>query len=178
MGKLGYYLPWSIGGGVLVAIGSGLFSTFSLTTSTAKWIGYEILAGAGRGCSVQMPIIAIQNTLPPAQLSIGMSLMVFSQTFGGALFLAVADTDFTSSLVKVLTNISPPVDVQAIVEAGATGFRAVTSNEELPSVLIAYNEAVRNTFYLGAGATVASFAFSWGLGWKSVKKPKVVKPEA
>lgn len=178
VGRLGYYLPWAIGGGALVSIGSGLFSTFSPVTSTAKWVGYEILAGAGRGCSMQMPIIAIQNTLPPSQNSVGMSTLVFFQTFGGALFLAVADTDFTSSLVKELTNISPPVNVRAIVVAGATGFRDITTTAELPAVLLAFNTALRNTFYLGAGACVALFIFSWGLGWKSVKKPKVVKPEA
>ena len=125
-----------------------------------------------------MPIIAIQNALPPTQVSVGMSTLVFSQTFGGALFLAVADTDFTSSLYKQLSSISPPVNTEAIIVAGATGFRHVVSDDELPAVILAFNQAVRNTFYLGAGATVAVFIFAWGLGWKSVKKQKVVKPEA
>ena len=176
--KLGYYLPWIIASGVFVSIGTGLFTTFSLTTSTAKWIGYEILAGVGRGAGMQMPIVAIQNTLPPAQVPVGMATLVFFQTFGGALFLAVSDTDFTSSLVKALSTLEPPVDVQQIVQAGATRFREVVSQEDLPGVLLAYNMAVRNTFYLGAGAAVTFFVFAWGMGWKSVKKPKVVKPEA
>ena len=141
-------------------------------------MGYEILAGAGRGVGMQMPIVAIQNTLPPAQISVGMSILVFCQTFGGALFLAVDDTDFTSSLVKALSALEPPVNVQGIVQAGATRFREVVSPEDLPGVLQAYNVAVRNTFYLGVGGAVAYFFFAWGMGWKSVKKPKVVKPEA
>ena len=178
MSKLGYYLPWIIVSGALISIGTGLFTTFTLTTSTAKWVGYEILAGAGRGVGMQMPIIAIQNTLPPAQVSVGMSVLVFFQTFGGALFLAVDDTDFTSSLAKELKALKPPVDVQAIIQAGATRFREVVSSEDLPGILIAYNVAVRNTFYLGAAGAVAVFVFGWGMGWKSVKKSKVVKPEA
>ena len=179
VGRLGYYLPWAIISGVLVSIGSGLFTTFTTSTSTGKWVGYQILTGAGRGCVVQMPIIAIQNALPPSQISVGMSLVVFFQTFGGALFLAVADTDFTSSLVKALNNISPPVNTEAIIVAGATGFRKILTAENLPPVLEAYNQALVNTFYLGAGGAVAMFIFAWGLGWKSVKKPKVaVKTEA
>ena len=125
-----------------------------------------------------MPIVAIQNNLPPQQIPVGMSTLVFFQTFGGALFLAVAETDFTSSLLKALDGLEPPIDTQAVVEAGATRFRTIVSSEDLPRILLAYDRALRNTFYLGAGACVAMFFFSWGLGWKSVKKRKVVKPEA
>lgn len=176
--RLGYYLPWAIGCGVVTSIGSGLFSTFSVTTSTGVWIGFELLAGVGRGAGFQMPIVAIQNNLKPAQIPVGMSTLVFFQTFGGAIFLAVADTDFASSLLKALDSLEPPVNTRAIVDAGATRFRAVVSSEDLPRVLLAYDRALKNTFYLGAGACVAMFFFSWGLGWKSVKKRKVVKPEA
>ena len=107
-----------------------------------------------------------------------MSTVVFSQTFGGALFLALAETDFSSSLIKALYTFAPTVNPQAVIEAGALGFREVVSTGDLPGVLLAYNQAVIHTFYLGAGASVATFVFGWGLGWKSVKKPKVVKPEA
>lgn len=54
VGKLGYYLPWSVASGAIVAIGSGLISTFMPHTSTAKWVGYQFLAGIGRGCGLQM----------------------------------------------------------------------------------------------------------------------------
>ncbi|KAL9125225.1 MAG: hypothetical protein Q9175_008117 [Cornicularia normoerica] len=54
VGRLGYYLPWAIASGVLTSIGTGLISTFTPTTSTGTWIGYQILAGAGRGCGIQM----------------------------------------------------------------------------------------------------------------------------
>lgn len=54
VGRLGYYLPWAMASGVLTSIGTGLISTFTPTTSTGTWIGYQILAGAGRGCGIQM----------------------------------------------------------------------------------------------------------------------------
>lgn len=52
------------------------------------------------------------------------------------------------------------------------------SRAQLPGVLDAYNKAINETFYLAAGASFATFVFAWGMGWKSVKKVKVVKPEA
>jgi hypothetical protein len=45
-------------------------------------------------------------------------------------------------------------------------------------VLVAYNKAINEDFYLAAGASVVIFVAAWGMGWKSVKKGKVVKPEA
>jgi hypothetical protein len=52
--RLGYYLPWPIAAGAISAVGNGLVSTFTPETETAKWIGYQILLGAGRGSGMQM----------------------------------------------------------------------------------------------------------------------------
>lgn len=41
-----------------MAIGCGLISTFTIETSTGVWIGYQIIAGAGRGCGLQMVCFA------------------------------------------------------------------------------------------------------------------------
>ncbi|KAK9242014.1 hypothetical protein V1506DRAFT_572943 [Lipomyces tetrasporus] len=48
VGKLGYYLPASLFSGVVTAIGNGLLSMLSPTTSTGRWIGYQIVVGSGR----------------------------------------------------------------------------------------------------------------------------------
>ena len=43
----GYYLPMAIIGPCISAVGYGLLSTLSPTTSTARWVGYQILYGVG-----------------------------------------------------------------------------------------------------------------------------------
>lgn len=52
--RFGYHTPFAIFGSALTAIGSGLMSTFFPSTDTVKWIGYQILAGAGRGSVLPM----------------------------------------------------------------------------------------------------------------------------
>ena len=52
--RMGYYLPWALVGGIITAIGNGLVSTFTASTSASVWIGYQILLGAGRGCGMQI----------------------------------------------------------------------------------------------------------------------------
>lgn len=41
-------------GTILASVGSGLTSTFTTDTSTGTWIGYQIIAGAGRGFALQI----------------------------------------------------------------------------------------------------------------------------
>lgn len=107
-----------------------------------------------------------------------MSLVIFGQTLGGAVFLALGQTVFTNGLVNSLGTSAPGVNPQTIINAGASGIRAAVSSQALPGVISAYNKAINETFYLAAGASVACFCFAWGIGWKSIKKAKVVKPEA
>jgi hypothetical protein len=123
-------------------------------------------------------IIAIQNSLSPKQVPVAMALAIFSQTLGSSIFLSLAQTIFTNGLVSNLATSAPGVNPRTIINAGASGIRAAVSHAQLPGVLLAYNKAINETFYLAAGASVAIFTFAWGMGWKSIKKPKTVKAEA
>ncbi|KAI0104436.1 putative MFS multidrug transporter [Daldinia grandis] len=174
VGRVGYYLPFALIAAVMVTIANGILSTLSPTTSTGKWIGYQIIHGVGRGLGMQMPILAVQNTLPPAQISVAMALLMFSQNFGGALFLSFAETIFSNSLKTLIPEYAPSVDPEAIINAGATGFRTVISPTEIANVLVAYSKSVDRVFYMTAGMSVLCFVFSWGIGWKDIRKKNEV----
>ncbi|KAI4719068.1 MFS general substrate transporter [Aureobasidium sp. EXF-10727] len=171
--KVGYFLPFSIACGILTAISCGLLGTLEAHTSMGKWIGYQILGGVGRGCGIQMPIIAIQNLLPKSQASVAMSLLIFSQTFGGALFLALAQTVFNTGLSSALKQYAPEVATETILAAGATGVKEAVPAAVLPQVIHAYSVAVNHVFYLGAGAAAAATIACLGMGMHSIKKAKV-----
>ena len=170
VGMFGYYLPWSVFSGLLCSIGYGLLSTLNPHTTTGKWAGYQILAGFGRGFGLQMPLVAVQNTLSPAQIPTAMSLLVFSQNFGGALFLSFADTAFTNSLRTLIKQDAPGVDVKAVIGAGAYGFQRVVPPGSLANVLRAYASGVDRIFYMCAALSAMCFAFSWAMGWVDIRK--------
>lgn len=65
----GWYQPFLVGGAAVATIGSGLLFMFDTDTSTARWIGYQILAGAGFGVAFQIPMIASQGTVAPSDLA-------------------------------------------------------------------------------------------------------------
>ena len=101
-----------------------------------------------------------------------MAMLIFVQTFGGSLFLALSQTAFTNSLGTALKTLAPDVTAETLLDAGARGIRQAVPAGSLNGVLLAYSEAISHVFYICAGAAVGSFVFSWGIGWKNVKKAK------
>jgi hypothetical protein len=124
-------------------------------------------------------MVAVQNVLPPEQIPLGMSLIAFCQSFGGTLSLTAAQVIFNHSLLEGLKKFAPTVDIPAVIAAGASGIRKVANPDEIPGVLEAYNLGIIREFYVAAGLAVGFFAFSWGMGWHSVKeKEKDFTPSA
>ncbi|KAI1379513.1 major facilitator superfamily domain-containing protein [Hypoxylon crocopeplum] len=168
--KVGYIPPFSIFAGVLISIGCGLFTLLQPDTSTGKWIGYQIIASSGRGAGLQMPIVAVQNSVSQQDLSTAMAFLLWAQYIGPTIFLTLYNTIFSTSLRTLLPQQAPNVDAQAVLAAGATRFRDVVDPQYLPSVLIAYSKSIDRVFYLAAGAGVGGFIAAWGMGWQDIRK--------
>ncbi|KAH0439641.1 hypothetical protein CcaCcLH18_02751 [Colletotrichum camelliae] len=168
--KVGRIPPFALFAAATTAIGSGLYGTFQPNTSTGNWIGYQILAGVGQGFGFQMPLIAIQNDTKPEHLAEATSLLVWAQYVGPTIFIVAYNTLFTSSLRSEIPKHAPNADVEAIVAAGATEFRKLVSAEDLPSVLVAYSNAINHVFFLVAAVGVLAFLAAFGMGWRDIRK--------
>ncbi|KAK5172208.1 uncharacterized protein LTR77_003846 [Saxophila tyrrhenica] len=177
MGVFGYYLPWGVASGALQAIGYGLLSTLHPHSSAGAWIGYQIIAGIGRGFAMTIPFIAIQNTLQPAQIPVAMSLAIAAQTFFGAVFLSFADTIFTNSLRSLVASTVGSANAATVAHAGAYAFRRVVPKGDLADVLVAYSKSIDRVFYMCVGLAGACFVSSWGLGWVDIRQNKPKKAE-
>ncbi|KAH8692060.1 putative efflux pump antibiotic resistance protein [Talaromyces proteolyticus] len=151
--KKGNTSLYSLIGNSIAAIGSGLMALFTPFSPTGAWVGYQVLSGVGRGITQQQPVLAVQQNLEPSKIPIGVAMVLFGQFFGGGLFLALAETDLSSSLRSTLPEYAPDVNATLIFDAGATGVRAVVSIDQLPGVILSYNKAIINTFYLGTAAS-------------------------
>ncbi|KAI8272718.1 Efflux pump mlcE [Colletotrichum sp. SAR11_57] len=144
--KLGYAPLWAQTGNVLAGLGSGLMTTFNPSTPTGQWIGYQILVGIGRGFVIQIPPIALQNTLQNEELATGTALLIFFQYFGSSVFLCVSKTAFLNRLIPALQEHVPDVDPQAIINAGATDLENIVDGSEYNALIQAYSDALVTTF--------------------------------
>ncbi|KAJ7347241.1 major facilitator superfamily domain-containing protein [Mycena albidolilacea] len=166
----GYYTPAVWLSTVLMTIGAGLMSTFTPNTGHAKWIGYQILYGFGLGCGTQGPVMAAQTVLELKDVPIGMSIQVFTQTLGGALFISVAQNVFQNKLISGLAARVPEVPAELIFAAGATNLKSDVNPQFLPAVLEVYNAALVSAFQVGIAMAGISIVGALAMEWKSVKE--------
>jgi hypothetical protein len=170
---VGYYTPFMLISAVLMAIGSGLLTTFEVDTGSPQWIGYQFIFGAGVGFGMQQTLVAVQTVLPAADVPIGTAIMMFSQTLGGALFISVAQNVFTNQLIKNLKTVVPDLDPTIVLVVGATELKNQIEQRYLPGVLTAYNLALTQTFYVSVATATMSIVGAAFVQWTSMKGKKI-----
>lgn len=142
-------------------------STFAPHTSSGKWIGYQVLAGVGRGVMQQVPYTAIAHACPPKMIPIAMSLVVFGQYIGGSIFLSLSNVVFNSSLKSSLAKYAPYANATAIIAAGASSsnVRLIVPPDQLDGVIKAYSVGIRDVFWLATGCAGCLFSTAFFVGW-------------
>lgn len=147
-----------------------MLSTLTVNSGRAEWIGYQVLLGVGLGLSMQQPMMAVQTVLSRKDASSGMSLIIFGQSLGGAIFASVGQNVLDNKLIKNLQLLNLPVTPGQVVNAGATNIRKLVPAQDLPVLLLAYNDAItRGALYVGLGLASVSILGAVGMQWKSVK---------
>ena len=174
--KVGYYTPFMLGGVCIMAIGAGLLTTLDLHTSQAMWVGYQFLYGFGLGMSFQAPNLAAQTVLSRRDVSIGVSLMFFSQLLGGAIFTSVGQNLLNNRLLTDLSGV-PGFNASTISNSGATSLTHLSPQLQAV-VLPAYNNALATVFRAGLALACLSVFGALAMEWVSVKKNQKKKQDA
>lgn len=132
---------------------------------------------------MQQSSVALRATLNRADAAIGVAASFFTLTLGGAIFVTVGQSVFTSRLVAGLRETvgqgagagAGGIDAAAVVNAGATNLRDIVPAELLPQVLEAYSKAVTSVFYICVAMSLASLVGSLAMEWTPIKKPSQEK---
>ena len=169
--KIGYYVPFIYLAVLIAPIGAGLLTTLNEGTSTAAWVGYQILFGFGSGCGFQLPQVAAQVVLPPRDIPMGISVSMLFQGLGGAVLISAANNVLNDRLVQYIDALGiPGVGGLEVVNAGATRFRRVVPDEHVAEVVHVYNLALRKAFQIAVITACLSAIPALALEWRSVKK--------
>ncbi|KAI1392888.1 MFS general substrate transporter [Hypoxylon trugodes] len=176
---VGYFTPPAILGSAIGTVGCGIITLFRPTMSTGAWIGFEVLASAGFGMSIQQGFTAVQTVLGPDDLAVGTAAVVACQSLGGAVFISVGNSVFQNRLASLIEQTDlPGLDVRAIVAAGAVAFRKLVPADELPALLDQYNAALHTVLLVAVPLGGLAFLSCCMMEWKSVKKPATKNPDA
>lgn len=171
--RFGYNAPFFIASSIIMSIGAGLISTFTVGISQARWNGSLFIYGLGGGLGFQQGGVAAQAVLPLSKVSIGTAIVLFLQILGGPLFVAVAQNIFARELIGNLEALNiPDFSSSDVINGGATSIRAMVSESSLANVLVAYNDALVKVFQLSLVLGCLSMIGALGIEWKSVKAKK------
>jgi uncharacterized membrane protein YbhN (UPF0104 family) len=99
-----------------------------------------------------------------------MAFVIFAQSLGPAIMLALCDVIFDASLRSELQSRVGHLDTEAIIRAGATGFRAIVPSVDLPEIVTAIADSVDRVFYLVAAVAAACALVLWGMGWQDLRR--------
>ena len=171
----GYYTPFMLIGSALMSVGCGLLTTFTSTTDHPRWIGYQALYGIGIGLGFQQSAVGAQTVLPRKDVSTGSSLMMFTQSLGGAISVSVGSNVFSAGVVSGLAGV-PDLSIGAILNTGPTDLQSVIPPQYLRIALQAYNNGLINAFRVGLAFSCVSIIGAVFMEWVSVKGPKSETP--
>jgi hypothetical protein len=80
-----------------------------------------------------------------------------TQTYGGVLFVAVAQSIFSNKLIQGVTIGVPGVNPQLVISAGATDLRASLTPDQLSKVLVIFMASVKDAYIVPIALTGVAF---------------------
>lgn len=170
--RIGYYTPFMILGSSLMAVGTGLITTWNMNTSSSMWIGYQVILGYGVGCTMQHPNLAVQIVLPKQDVPTGTAVLSLCQTLGGAVFTAVGQNLYIDKFSSGLQRIGG-LDPKHILEGGATDLTKSVPEALRFAVLQAYNNSLtKGTFFAALIVACLAVPAALGMEWRSVKEKR------
>ncbi|KAL9599890.1 MAG: hypothetical protein Q9219_003523 [cf. Caloplaca sp. 3 TL-2023] len=172
--KFGHYVPLMIIASAIGTVGTGLVYTLGIGTSSAHWIGYQVLAGIGFGLGFQIPVIVAQASVEPEDISSASAVILFFQTIGGSFFVAAGQTAFENKLLQVLPERVPDVSPADVVATGATSLRETFNAEQLPGIISSYLSGIQLTFALAIGLIGFSLIASLFAPWRKIDAMKAM----
>jgi len=118
---------------------------------------------------MNQPVMAAQTVLDLKDVPTGTALIMFLQTMGGSVFVSVAQNIFENELVSGLRHDVPSVDPTIILRAGATSLKNAVAPGLVDAVILVYNSALVNAFYIATATACLSAVGALVIEWRSIK---------
>ncbi|KAI9805414.1 MAG: hypothetical protein M1825_000665 [Sarcosagium campestre] len=121
--KTGRYLEPIWTGVALMTLGFGLFIDLSATSSWAKIILYQIVAGIGTGPNFQSPLIALQTMIAPRDIATATSTFGFTRNLSTSISVVIGGVIFQNGMQMQLPALRAALgpDVAGLLSGGSAG---------------------------------------------------------
>ena len=166
----GYYAPFMLFGSICMPIASGLMTMYDTRTSLARIIFYSGFAGFSGGIGFQGSQAAVQTTLNAADVNLGIGVILFGQSMGPAVFIALAQVLFMNQVSSSLKDIVPGLSPLYIEKHGLGEIQNELPMELRAEAVDGINRSLTHTWYLDVALALTTIIGSLSVEWRSVKQ--------
>jgi EmrB/QacA subfamily drug resistance transporter len=171
--RTGRYKVWPVVGTATIAVGLYLLSTMGVGTPRLESGVYMLILGLGVGMIIQVMVLAVQNSVPHADLGTATAAETFSRSMGGAFGVAVFGAILNNRLLHYLHLLLPPSGSGGVDLAKVTG--SPEAIQHLPAavhdaVIQALANALHVVFLAAVPIAVVAFGVTWLLPEKPLRK--------
>jgi hypothetical protein len=119
LSKFGRYRPLQHVGFAMMVIGFGLLSLLKANSTTAQWVGYQLVSAAGTGLVLPVLLPAVQASLTEADTALSTSTWAFIRSFGLIWGATIPTAAFNNRFNTLLYRITDPVIAAELAGGGA-----------------------------------------------------------
>ncbi|KAL2191200.1 hypothetical protein L209DRAFT_40572 [Thermothelomyces heterothallicus CBS 203.75] len=175
--KTGRYLDCIYLGFALMALGVGLFHDLPSSTSWPRVILYQIISGFGIGLNFQPPLIALQNSVPPADNASATASFGLVRNVASAIGVVIGSVAFANTMNDQQDELRAALGPStAELFTGSNAQANVLLVKTLPEgaqqrdlVRRAFRDALRNIWTIGATFAGAALLVSFLIKHKSLQ---------
>ena len=149
---------------------AGLLTTVKVQTALVNVLVMTGFFGFAGGIGFLSPQSAVQMALPKQDASIGLSMILFAEQFGAALFVSAAQNIFQTRLKGNLQMAVPQLNATNIESVGLSDMRTLVDPWDMGLVLDAVDKSVAQTWCLAVGLACLTVVGSATMEWRSVKE--------
>jgi MFS family permease len=166
----GYYAPFMIFASICMPIAAGLMTTYDQHTPITHIIIYSGFAGFSAGIGFQGSQAAVQTTLRAIDVNLGIGVILFGQSMGPAVFVAIAQVIFTNQLSSRLEGVVTGITPAYIAEHGLRDIVNGVPIQWSDKVLDVINRSLTDTWFLAVALACMTIVGSLMVEWRSVKQ--------
>jgi EmrB/QacA subfamily drug resistance transporter len=162
--RTGRYKMFPVAGTAILALGMFLLSHLGVHTSVLKSGAFMAVTGLGLGLTMQVLVLAVQNSVSPRELGTATSAATFFRSIGGSIGVSVFSAIFNN---KMTTNLHKQLPQLGANVAQAKELRA--SPEVLAKLpapihagyLRAFTDSLHVVFVAAIPVALLGFALTW-----------------
>ncbi|HEX3707536.1 MAG TPA: MDR family MFS transporter, partial [Mycobacteriales bacterium] len=162
--RTGRYKVFPVAGTAIMAVGMYLLSHLGVDTSVLESALFMAVTGLGLGLTMQVLVLAVQNSVDPRDLGTATSAATFFRSIGGSIgvsvFSAIFNNKMTGNLAHQLPQLAANPSLAKSLRASPQALAKLPAQVH-HGYLVAFTDSLHVVFIAAIPIALVAFALTW-----------------